>query len=348
MEEAFGADFRRVRLHRDLESDELCRSLSARAFTFGDHIFLRRGQDAGASAGMHLLAHELAHVVQQRGQAVRPGGVPGPAEGGLAPRSTIQRFWVLRNGHYQWVPGQARKRRYVRTNVRRRTFRHPAKHRIYIDPWEQGATSLQIDPASEAHLEAEAIADLGVKVVADLEKIRSTDVGADLLQEVATAARKTTIYPTSALMAQPPETRATGLEDPAPRITLHPGDVDAVALLEKQGRKALETEEAAWNPIPSDVALFHELVHAYHLVNDTTAKGEVTKEQAIHPGDAGVKMMEYQAVGLDTRDGDAAHAYSQDQFTENRYRHDRNLEARDAYNLRSESGSVSGSGAESQ
>ncbi len=326
MEEAFGVDFRRVRLHRDAESDDLCQSMSARAFTVGDHIFLRRGEHAGASAGTHLLAHELAHVVQQRGQAVRAGGATGPAEAGRAPVNTIQRFWVLRNGHYHWVSGQSRKRRYVRTNARRQTFWHPSKHRVYIDPWTPEHTQLQIDPTVEADLETE--------VIADLEKIRNTEVGADLLQELATAPWKTTIYPTS--VSQPPKTSIRGPKEPDPTITMHPADVDAVALLEKQRHRVLETEPAVWNPIPRDVALFHELVHAYHWVNGTTAKGKVTKVQAIHPGDAGVNLREYQAVGLDTADGE--HLYSEDRFTENQYRSERHpqLPRRDAYNLRSE------------
>ena len=65
MEQALGADFRRVRVHSDTESDGMCRSIGARAFTAGEHIFFRRGD--GAESSTSLLAHELTHVVQQRG-----------------------------------------------------------------------------------------------------------------------------------------------------------------------------------------------------------------------------------------------------------------------------------------
>jgi hypothetical protein len=322
MEEAFGVDFRRVRLHSDSESDELCRSISARAFTSGDHIFLRRGEDAGAPAGMHLLAHELTHVVQQRGQAVRPGDASGPARGRLAPRNTIQRFWVWRNGHYHWVSGQSRKRLYHRTNLPpRQTFWHPSPHRTYIDPWD--APGLQVDPDARTVLTA--------PVIADLETIRSTDAGAALLRRLAKAARsKTTIYPVA--LPLPPQTSA-GREGPSVRV--HSEDFDAVDLLKAEGRSLRETETAVWNPVPHDVVLFHELVHAYHRVKGMRATGTVTRDQAIHPGDEGVKMSEYQAVGLDTRDGDPNHAYSQDRFTENQYRHERHLPRRHAYTLES-------------
>lgn len=68
MGEAFGADFSAVRVHRSAEADALNRSLGARAFTTGSHVFL--GSDAPASGtvqGDHLLAHELTHTIQQGG-----------------------------------------------------------------------------------------------------------------------------------------------------------------------------------------------------------------------------------------------------------------------------------------
>lgn len=72
MESAFGADFGGVRVHSDSESDALNRSLNARAFTTGSDIFFRQGAySPGSSAGKELLAHELTHVVQQRGKEVR-------------------------------------------------------------------------------------------------------------------------------------------------------------------------------------------------------------------------------------------------------------------------------------
>ncbi len=67
MESAFGADFSNVRLHTDGESDRLNHSLGARAFTVGQDIFFREGEYVtGTSSGRELLAHEMAHVTQQR------------------------------------------------------------------------------------------------------------------------------------------------------------------------------------------------------------------------------------------------------------------------------------------
>lgn len=71
MEPRFGADFGNVRIHTDPESAGLSNQLSARAFTYQNHIFFSRNQyQPGSSEGKQLLAHELTHTIQQ-GQAVQ-------------------------------------------------------------------------------------------------------------------------------------------------------------------------------------------------------------------------------------------------------------------------------------
>src|SRR5438477_1081596 len=62
MESTFGSDFSRVRIHRDSRADDL----NARAVTRGEDIHLGRGEDPKKPDGRELVAHELAHVVQQR------------------------------------------------------------------------------------------------------------------------------------------------------------------------------------------------------------------------------------------------------------------------------------------
>ncbi|MEH2298090.1 MAG: DUF4157 domain-containing protein [Nostoc sp.] len=72
MEVAFGADFRGVKVHTDGQSDQLNRSINARAFTTKQDVFFRQGEyNPGSRGGQELLAHELTHVVQQNGGAVQ-------------------------------------------------------------------------------------------------------------------------------------------------------------------------------------------------------------------------------------------------------------------------------------
>jgi hypothetical protein len=66
MEPAFGHDFSRVRIHTDANAEQLSLALNARAFTVGHHIAFGRAEyDPLTLPGNALIAHELAHVVQQ-------------------------------------------------------------------------------------------------------------------------------------------------------------------------------------------------------------------------------------------------------------------------------------------
>jgi hypothetical protein len=68
MSQVLGHDFGDVRVHTDPLAGALARSVEARAFTTGADVFFGAGEYAPASAqGRGLLAHELAHVIQQRG-----------------------------------------------------------------------------------------------------------------------------------------------------------------------------------------------------------------------------------------------------------------------------------------
>jgi hypothetical protein len=68
MEPRFGFDFSSIRIHTDPLAGDLADGLNAHAFTIGNHIAFARGRYQPQSPeGGHLLAHELAHVVQQGG-----------------------------------------------------------------------------------------------------------------------------------------------------------------------------------------------------------------------------------------------------------------------------------------
>ena len=66
-EPRFGYDFSNVRVHANGHAAETARAINARAFTVGREVVFGSGEYApGTKGGQHLLAHELAHVVQQR------------------------------------------------------------------------------------------------------------------------------------------------------------------------------------------------------------------------------------------------------------------------------------------
>ena len=68
MESAFGTTFSDVRLHTEATAATLADRHNARAFTVGDHVAFGVGEyQPSTPVGQALLAHELAHVIQQRG-----------------------------------------------------------------------------------------------------------------------------------------------------------------------------------------------------------------------------------------------------------------------------------------
>ena len=80
MEQRFGHDFSAVRVHADAAAGRSALDVGARAYTVGSHVVFAPGEYApGQAPGRHLLAHELAHVLQQN------AGVPlvqrGPPTG---------------------------------------------------------------------------------------------------------------------------------------------------------------------------------------------------------------------------------------------------------------------------
>ncbi|WP_411341643.1 DUF4157 domain-containing protein [Sphingopyxis sp. J-6] len=79
MESGFGRDFSSIRVHDDARAHDNARSLGARAYAAGDHIVFGEGQyRPESSSGQALIAHELAHSVQQGGVQMKADG-PMPA-----------------------------------------------------------------------------------------------------------------------------------------------------------------------------------------------------------------------------------------------------------------------------
>jgi hypothetical protein len=67
MEPRLGHDFSGVRVHTDAKASESAQAVNALAYTVGRNVVFRTGQFTPESvAGKHLLAHELAHTIQQQ------------------------------------------------------------------------------------------------------------------------------------------------------------------------------------------------------------------------------------------------------------------------------------------
>jgi hypothetical protein len=87
LESSFRCDLSQVRLHADDSAARAASAINARAFTLGQNIWFGRNEFSPHSPlGFHLLAHEVAHTVQQGTQmfllqrSLTLGAVDDPAE----------------------------------------------------------------------------------------------------------------------------------------------------------------------------------------------------------------------------------------------------------------------------
>ncbi|MBW2655562.1 MAG: DUF4157 domain-containing protein, partial [Deltaproteobacteria bacterium] len=68
MEGILGEDFSHVRIHTGYEASQLNKDIRSQAFTHGNNIYFNQGNfDPMSTVGKHLLAHELTHVIHQKG-----------------------------------------------------------------------------------------------------------------------------------------------------------------------------------------------------------------------------------------------------------------------------------------
>ena len=69
-ESSLGTDLSSVRVHTGAASQAAAESVGAKAYTVGQNIHFGVGHyDPSSRDGQHLLAHEVAHTVQQGGES---------------------------------------------------------------------------------------------------------------------------------------------------------------------------------------------------------------------------------------------------------------------------------------
>lgn len=101
MESRFNRDFSDVRVHTDTKAAESTGTENARAYTVGNHIAFNTSEyKPGSLEGDALIAHELAHVVQQTGEgsALTAGKVPGQDDQSLEKEADAAALRVVAAG----------------------------------------------------------------------------------------------------------------------------------------------------------------------------------------------------------------------------------------------------------
>lgn len=94
LESSYHANLHSVRVHEDSHGQDLASSLSARAVTYGNHIFLGPGE---RQSDLRLMAHETAHVVQQQAAPVLHLWAPGESSNSYEHEAHQAADAVMRN-----------------------------------------------------------------------------------------------------------------------------------------------------------------------------------------------------------------------------------------------------------
>ncbi len=90
MEQRFGSDFSRVRVHSGESAARSAQDVNAKAYTVGHDIVFAASQFVpGTHEGRRLIAHELTHVVQQTG--AQPGIPLASARSGMIQRAPLSK-----------------------------------------------------------------------------------------------------------------------------------------------------------------------------------------------------------------------------------------------------------------
>lgn len=85
MESRFGRDFSATRVHEGAEPARLAEAVSARAFAWRSDLYFAPGEYRPHNeAGLRVIAHELAHVVQQTSPPTARGAAVGSSAAGTA------------------------------------------------------------------------------------------------------------------------------------------------------------------------------------------------------------------------------------------------------------------------
>lgn len=116
VEQRFGHDFSRVRVHTGPAAEQSARDVNASAYAAGRHIAFARGRfTPETTEGRRLLAHELTHVLQQSAagdscviRRAPAGGKPPPSTPSPPPASeNLARLGELMS---EWVPNPEKQR----------------------------------------------------------------------------------------------------------------------------------------------------------------------------------------------------------------------------------------------
>lgn len=170
-----GYDFSRVNIHTHQQAASSAQEIQARAFTWRDHVAFAPGEyQPDTASGLHLLAHELTHVVQQ-GAAV---AVTQPAQMTDPSSANLHNEFTTANATAVAPPVVAESSAPVISNSQQQVQRN-----VFGDAWDAAGNAVgAVGDAAVAV--GDAVVDVGGAIV---------DAGADLIWSAVEAVAPTAL-----------------------------------------------------------------------------------------------------------------------------------------------------------
>ena len=151
MERRFRTDFSQVRIHADAHAAELAGAASAKALTWGSDIYFGQGQPGSdPDRARQLLAHELAHVIQQS----RGGSLSDPDRSGAHEQDARAAAGAIQVGS-------------ANVTIRTGAAVSPAR----VDGSEPPPPPYPVDLVAEIHAEEGVLHDLRIEAEALIEHV---------------------------------------------------------------------------------------------------------------------------------------------------------------------------------
>ncbi len=177
MESHFNVSFDGVRVHTDKAAAASADAVSAQAYAVGQHIvFSRSSYSPGTPAGRHLLAHELAHTIQQRGasRSLQPKLTSDAGSEGVAEREADSAAAAVMRGRLSPPVMAHRSVPTLRLKKKRSAWGRAAKGKLINDA--AGGCGVCYGPAGLAAAGSAVHAQVALKVRAQLAWLLDNEV----------------------------------------------------------------------------------------------------------------------------------------------------------------------------
>ena len=168
MEGAFGTNFSEVEVHTDSKAAGLSDGMNAKAFTVGNHVAFGSGEHRpGTLEGDALMAHELAHVEQQRGGNIATGGANSVSEEADVNQSILQSASFSGSNYTGLEVGKKSKiQPKIKTNIKL----HRCSNSEAPNQTKESSTDQTKDETKSV---PDAGSDESAKMKSDIEKVKS-------------------------------------------------------------------------------------------------------------------------------------------------------------------------------